>query len=186
MSKMTLFNEILLIVFVSWLYFFIIYRPYFHLQEKRTNVACLGLQQTRKYLMVSRSMLNVIYLEFHLQTIEWIQSNVSDILHLQIAWVFLSAYKSSMIIRFLPLECKDGYFGSKCGKLCRYPNYGKLCQFHCNCTEEDCDHISGCQGTKRRLFLGIFFLENTHWVNRRLVNDFNWYCFSLLNAGNVL
>lgn len=81
--------------------FFFIYRLYFHFQGKRTDVACLGLQQTRKYVMVSPSMLNVIHLGLHLQTIDWIQLNVSDVLHLQIVWGFLSAYKSSMIIRVL-------------------------------------------------------------------------------------
>lgn len=147
MSKMTLFDEILLIVFVSWLSFIIIYRPYFHLQEKRTDVACLGLQQTRKYVMVSQSMLNVIHLELHLQTIDWIQSNVSDVLHLQIVWVFFVCLQIFNDNQSFTLECKAGYFGNKCKHLCRYPNYGKLCQIVCNCTEKDCDHISGCQGT---------------------------------------
>lgn len=150
-EKMILFNEILLIVFVSWLSFLFIYRLCFHFQEKRPGVSCLGLQQTRKYVMVSQSMLNVIHLG--------LQPNVSDTIHLHQEFLISSAYKSQIIFRCLPLECKDGYFGSKCGKLCRYPNYGKLCLFHCNCTEEDCDHISGCQGTKRRLFLGIFFFR---------------------------
>lgn len=135
--------------------------------------------------MVSQSMLKVLHLGLQLN--DWVDTTQCvrhyppplKILH------FVCLYKSPKLFRFLPLECKDGYFGSKCEKLCRYPNYGKLCQFHCNCTEEDCDHISGCQGTKRRLFSGIFFLENTYWVNRRLVNDFNWDCFPLLNANMI-
>lgn len=139
--------------------FFIIYRPYFHLQEKRTDVACLGLQHTRKYVMVSPSMLKVLHLGLQLN--DWVDTTQCvrhyppplKILH------FVCLYKSPKLFRFLPLECKDGYFGSKCEKLCRYPNYGKLCQFNCNCTDEDCDHISGCQGTKSRLFSGIFLLE---------------------------
>lgn len=35
--------------------FFIIYRLYFHFQGKRTDVACLGLQQTRKYVMIAKT-----------------------------------------------------------------------------------------------------------------------------------
>lgn len=135
--------------FVSWLSFFIISRLYFHFQEKRTDVACLGLQQTRKYVMVSQSMLNVIHLELHFRTMEWLHSSVSDVLHRQIDCVFV-CLQNSMILRLLLLECKAGYFGNKCENLCRYPNYGKLCQIVCNCTETDCDYISGCQGTISR------------------------------------
>lgn len=105
---------------------------------------------------------------------------MSDVIHLHYEFCISSAYTSPIIFRFLHLECKDGYFGKKCEMLCRHPSYGKLCQFNCNCTEEDCDHISGCQGTKRRLFSGIFLLENIYWVNRRPLNDFNLYCFPCL------
>lgn len=42
-------------------------------------------------------------------------------------------------------ECETGYFGNKCEMPCRFPNFGKFCQFKCNCTLTECNHISGCQ-----------------------------------------
>lgn len=41
-------------------------------------------------------------------------------------------------------ECPAGYHGLNCSEPCRHPNYGILCQHICNCTDELCNHITGC------------------------------------------
>nr|XP_022294758.1 multiple epidermal growth factor-like domains protein 10 [Crassostrea virginica] len=40
--------------------------------------------------------------------------------------------------------CKPGYHGRFCTEVCRYPNYGPLCEEGCNCLKEHCHHITGC------------------------------------------
>lgn len=42
------------------------------------------------------------------------------------------------------LACKIGFSGLNCSKPCRHPNYGYLCQKQCNCSNDLCNHISGC------------------------------------------
>lgn len=42
-------------------------------------------------------------------------------------------------------ECPTGYHGPECKGPCRFPSYGELCQCKCNCTEQHCNHITGCQ-----------------------------------------
>ena len=41
------------------------------------------------------------------------------------------------------LACKPGYHGRFCTEVCRYPNYGYLCQEGCTCSYEYCHHITG-------------------------------------------
>lgn len=48
------------------------------------------------------------------------------------------------------LECFKGYIGNKCEFTCPYPGYGESCQQNCNCEEQNCNHITGCQGIKQR------------------------------------
>ncbi|XP_052674810.1 uncharacterized protein LOC128156631 [Crassostrea angulata] len=43
-------------------------------------------------------------------------------------------------------ECLPGYFGTNCSIRCIYPNYGKRCQYTCDCTVTDCNPVHGCQG----------------------------------------
>lgn len=52
----------------------------------------------------------------------------------------------------LDVECDVGYYGRNCISSCRYPNYGKLCQNMCDCTESKCNHVYGC-----KKILGISF-----------------------------
>ncbi|XP_034339181.1 cell death abnormality protein 1-like isoform X2 [Magallana gigas] len=40
--------------------------------------------------------------------------------------------------------CADGYFGLDCISPCRYPSFGKKCQYECKCTLSKCNHIKGC------------------------------------------
>ena len=42
------------------------------------------------------------------------------------------------------LACKIGFSGPNCSQPCRHPNYGYLCQKQCNCSNDLCNHISGC------------------------------------------
>lgn len=44
-------------------------------------------------------------------------------------------------------ECETGYYGYllQC-KMCPYPSYGTECQSMCDCQNESCNHITGCQG----------------------------------------
>nr|XP_022294821.1 uncharacterized protein LOC111104937 [Crassostrea virginica] len=55
--------------------------------------------------------------------------------------------------------CPIGFTGSACEIKCRFPAYGTLCQSACNCTKDQCDHISGCDAT------------NTKAVTRTLTRD---------------
>nr|XP_022292631.1 multiple epidermal growth factor-like domains protein 10 isoform X3 [Crassostrea virginica] len=45
--------------------------------------------------------------------------------------------------------CPKGFTGSACEIKCRFPAYGALCQSACNCTKDQCNHISGCDVTER-------------------------------------
>ncbi|XP_062618428.1 cell death abnormality protein 1-like isoform X2 [Saccostrea cucullata] len=47
----------------------------------------------------------------------------------------------------LNTSCKIGFSGPNCENTCRYPSYGKRCQHECNCTQEFCDFVSGCQNS---------------------------------------
>ncbi|XP_022292579.2 uncharacterized protein LOC111103531 isoform X1 [Crassostrea virginica] len=46
--------------------------------------------------------------------------------------------------------CPIGFTGSDCEIKCRFPAYGVLCQSACNCTKDQCNHISGCDATKTK------------------------------------
>ena len=50
------------------------------------------------------------------------------------------------LIAFIYLACPIGFTGSACEIKCRFPAYGALCQSACNCTKDQCNHISGCDG----------------------------------------
>lgn len=46
------------------------------------------------------------------------------------------------------LVCEDGYFGQGCISPCRYPSFGKKCQYECKCARSECNHIKGCDNMK--------------------------------------
>ena len=41
--------------------------------------------------------------------------------------------------------CKDGYYGLNCRLRCPFPYFGESCVLKCNCSEEHCHHVHGCQ-----------------------------------------
>lgn len=60
-------------------------------------------------------------------------------------WAILRVCLSQHIKSFIrSLVCPVGFLGAKCEKPCIYPGYGSGCQMKCNCTEEFCDPVNGC------------------------------------------
>uniref|UniRef100_A0A8W8JTZ5 Uncharacterized protein n=1 Tax=Magallana gigas TaxID=29159 RepID=A0A8W8JTZ5_MAGGI len=41
-------------------------------------------------------------------------------------------------------DCRDGYYGPGCISPCRYPSFGKKCQYMCLCQLYECNNIIGC------------------------------------------
>ena len=60
-----------------------------------------------------------------------------------------------MKVFYLIVACKPGYRGRFCTEVCRYPNYGLLCQEGCNCSKEHCHSITGCFNPGK-IFIGRF------------------------------
>ncbi|XP_078314339.1 uncharacterized protein LOC144619637 isoform X2 [Crassostrea virginica] len=44
--------------------------------------------------------------------------------------------------------CKDGYYGLQCRLRCPFPYFGEGCVPKCNCSEEHCHHVHGCQSAQ--------------------------------------
>ncbi|XP_078316194.1 uncharacterized protein LOC111099618 [Crassostrea virginica] len=42
-------------------------------------------------------------------------------------------------------KCKPGYIGPNCSIKCPHPAYGDTCQEICNCSEDECDSVTGCK-----------------------------------------
>lgn len=40
--------------------------------------------------------------------------------------------------------CKNGFFGVNCTK-CPEMYFGQVCGFKCNCSVDQCHHVTGCQ-----------------------------------------
>ena len=60
-----------------------------------------------------------------------------------------SSYRSDNLVMhhrncLLFTDCREGYIGVNCTVGCRYPSYGKQCQYACNCSKEDCNKFTGC------------------------------------------
>lgn len=47
-------------------------------------------------------------------------------------------------VKYFPLECSKGYFGSDCSTKCIFPNYGEDCQYYCKCIQHKCHFSYGC------------------------------------------
>ena len=62
-----------------------------------------------------------------------------------------SIIPSSLIYTYIATVlglCKDGYYGSKCRLRCPFPYFGEGSLLKCNCSEEHCHHVHGCQSTQ--------------------------------------
>ena len=51
--------------------------------------------------------------------------------------------------------CQPGFYGSSCSFECRFPNYGFKCQEKCECVEERCHHIKGCEKMNSSISLSL-------------------------------
>nr|XP_022292800.1 uncharacterized protein LOC111103670 [Crassostrea virginica] len=49
-----------------------------------------------------------------------------------------------LLLKTAVADCREGYIGVNCSVGCRYPSYGKQCQYACNCSKEDCNKFTGC------------------------------------------
>ena len=59
-----------------------------------------------------------------------------------------SIFPSSYIFTYISTvsgPCKDGYYGKQCRLRCPRPYFGEGCVLKCNCSEEHCHHVHGCQ-----------------------------------------
>ncbi|XP_062615027.1 multiple epidermal growth factor-like domains protein 10 isoform X3 [Saccostrea cucullata] len=50
--------------------------------------------------------------------------------------------------RYPSYDCQPGSKGKGCEHNCTYPNYGVYCRSTCDCLEEECDYITGCEAGK--------------------------------------
>ncbi|XP_056014109.1 multiple epidermal growth factor-like domains protein 10 [Ostrea edulis] len=48
------------------------------------------------------------------------------------------------------IECPVGYHGENCRAPCQYPNFGRLCQSECLCSNASCDPVTGCTSNRTR------------------------------------
>lgn len=79
--------------------------------------------------------------------------------------------------------CPAGFCGSNCLTSCLYPYYGEQCKYHCNCTEELCDHVIGCTEHQGLVCFVIFYtmlfvnILNVFYVEM-IINKRNTTCKS--------
>lgn len=95
------------------------------------------------------------------------------IIHVQNIYVLVSFKNLHYKALFRSLVCPVGYLGSTCEETCRYPGYGSGCQMDCNCTEEVCDHVHGCNDTTILLFMLHYFnlILETVFPYEHMCND---------------
>lgn len=66
--------------------------------------------------------------------------------------------------------CKKGYYGKNCDAKCPSLFFGLGCQSQCNCSDKDCDYISGCrQFTKEQPY--TFTIGSNYNVKTSELND---------------
>ena len=62
-----------------------------------------------------------------------------------------SIIPSSLIYTYIATvlrPCKDGYYGLNCRLPCPRSYFGEACVLKCNCSEEHCHHVHGCQSAQ--------------------------------------
>ena len=88
------------------------------------------------------------------------------------------------LIAFIYLACSIGFTGSACEIPCRFPAYGALCQSACNCTKDQCNHVSGCDGKWYFYYSSIdihscyscyIFMNKNKFSGRLVVPWSEWY-----------
>lgn len=62
--------------------------------------------------------------------------------------MYIFAFRLYILQWIYVSECPVGYTGNQCDIRCRYPSFGYLCQFACNCSKERCNFTKGCDGMK--------------------------------------
>lgn len=62
--------------------------------------------------------------------------------------MYIFAFRLYILQLIYVSECPVGYTGNQCDIRCRYPSFGYLCQFACNCSKERCNFTKGCDGMK--------------------------------------
>lgn len=50
------------------------------------------------------------------------------------------------------MGCQIGYYGVNCTAVCKHPSFGEQCQGICNCTEDVCNHITGCKRYQSKIY----------------------------------
>lgn len=61
----------------------------------------------------------------------------------------LNNFVQNNILRYIShLVCPDGWFSDNCSSECPFPYYGHLCTSTCDCDNETCNHVTGCNSSK--------------------------------------
>lgn len=69
--------------------------------------------------------------------------------------ILVGALVSFLIAMKLLTVCHDGFIGINCSTSCPSKQYGTLCSETCNCPDEICHHVYGCDLTTRK-YICIF------------------------------
>ncbi|XP_062601840.1 multiple epidermal growth factor-like domains protein 10 isoform X2 [Saccostrea cucullata] len=62
--------------------------------------------------------------------------------------------------------CEAGFSGINCTKKCVYPSYGLRCQDVCNCSNDTCDFISGCNESSTLTLQTISSIDHLNITNQ--------------------